>query len=213
MNIEKKSNIFCSSPSCIELVIIYLTIGFFIPVTSNSVIHSGLRWYILFLFSLCCLYFLTRIGLLLRAYYTDSIHKANINITNWVLFGINLFLLAIILGTDTTFKIRLKLSEKPLIDEIRFIERQIQKDGLSGADSFKKMGSHNAGLFMIRLDSISQDGKTIWFHTLDGNNLFPPPYCMIGGIVYKKDSEPPENRGEDNYIHLWGPWWKWMQDI
>jgi hypothetical protein len=60
------------------------------------------------------------------------------------------------------------------------------------------------GLFRVR--EFSQFGSEMRFIT---NECGVVDTC---GVVFSPDG-PPENRGEDSFSHLFGPWWHWYQSF
>jgi hypothetical protein len=52
----------------------------------------------------------------------------------------------------------------------------------------------------------------VWLQTVQGRGLVEPPFSLEAGIVYCEHGPPPDT-GESHYEHLFGPWWRWLEDV
>jgi hypothetical protein len=68
------------------------------------------------------------------------------------------------------------------------------------------------GFFNVELYRVDSENQIFWFETGYGSNPFSSISSIFGGIVYCEQGEPLE-LGEATYEHLYGPWWKWLQDM
>jgi hypothetical protein len=113
----------------------------------------------------------------------------------------------LLLWANLGLYVRLKMSEGSLLKKAESVlliptENQIQ---------FNVSVPVHVGFFAIKIYKVDTINRTVWFHTEDGEALFWVP-SLMGGIVYCKEGSPAEI-GETSYQHLWGPWWRWAQDI
>jgi hypothetical protein len=202
---------FVSSPTIGELLVLYFTSGCMTIIASDVLIPF--EWGALFctLLYLVIFIYILRVTLLLFIFCSDI--KA-IKKTNWILFSINAVILIMILGTNIDLKLRLWFSRDLLMKEVNIIDYGIKKNGIPETiRSLKEKNiiDKNSGLFNIQFANISEDGKTIWFHTVWGSDCLGfIPDCVGGGIVYS-EREPSHQGNAEIYEHLWGNWWRWVQ--
>ena len=192
------------APSNLELSILYILLGAYFSVATNAVIPAYSVTFVMLSLCFISLIIFCRIFTLLIYLKSKLLKKYWLK---WAQLGFITFILVILFGTNIGLCVRLKLSESSMIKEVDnafSIPKDIQK-GLYKAPPV------TAGMFSIRVYKVESMNRTVWFHTEDGYALFWMP-SLMGGIVYCEQGQPSEI-GETAYQHLWGPWWRWAQDI
>ena len=192
------------APSDLELSILYILLGIYLSVATDAVVPAC--WIIFTLVSLSCiiLYMLCRLIIFFLAIRTGTLRKTW---TRWGQLGFISLMATLLFLTNVGLIVRVKISENNLVDKAEHIlslpvENQIQFQGLDRVQ---------VGFFAIRIYKVDAVTRTVWFHTEDGEALFWVP-SLMGGIVYCEQGKPVKI-GETSYQHLWGPWWRWAQDI
>ena len=114
----------------------------------------------------------------------------------WIEAGILAAIVCLLETTNVALKARVYLSEDQLLDHVHFAQHS--------RDHGKHIPVCPVGLFTIH-DTYTK-GSTVWMTTV----LCGPPFSA--GLVYCQEG-PPTQRAESEYEHLYGPWWRWLQDI
>ena len=78
----------------------------------------------------------------------------------------------------------------------------LSSDPLIQAEAPEGMTDRWIGLFHVR--EVSRFDKEVRFLT---NECGLVDMC---GVIFSPDARP-RNRGEDSFVHLYGPWWHWYQ--
>lgn len=192
------------NPTDLELGILYFLLGINTAYATDAVVSVSYG----FLLNLTVLVLLVvgvfRLTIFALAVLSEQIRMSSARWIQVVLIGIAI---AIILGTNLDLALRVRLSERALYKEVQWIQ------AMSPDSQNRRIDMHPLpiGLFNARLYAVDASTGTIWFHTTDGVDPFPPPFSIMGGIVYCEQGPPPK-RGDSTYQHLYGPWWRWLQD-
>ena len=193
------------APTDLELAVLYLLLGFYIAVATDAVI--SLVWFHPVVFSVLGVGLLIAIRVV--TLYLGLLAKAVKKFwARWTQLGLIASALILIFVTNLDLSIRVWLSESALREEVQHIQSLPPR----GLKAWLGLPPKPVGLFNVQLHEVDVGSGTIWFHTTDGENLFAPPFSIWGGIVYCKQGQPPE-RGETTYQHLYGPWWRMLQDM
>ncbi len=191
-------------PTDLELGGLYLLSGIYIVIATNSVVP--IAWYKFVIFSLTivgiiiCLRIFTFIFLLLNKNLKEHISR-------WCQLAIIVICMILIFRTNLDLILRVWISEGELYREVKLTQSIYDNNK---QDIFKPI-SKPRGLFNIYIQEYDAKERTLWIHTVDGEEPFGS-FSVLGGIVYCEQEKPPE-RGEAYYEHLYGPWWKWIQDM
>jgi len=192
------------APTDLELAILYLLLGIYIAVATDAVI--SFIWLKFVLFSLLAVVLLAVFRIVTFALGPSGKMVRQFR-ARWAQLGSIVLALVLIFGTNLDLTLRVWLSENALSEKVQRIQRL-------SVDKQKEMHqkySLATGFFEVGVHEVDPQNKTIWFHTADGQDLFGP-VGLVGGIVYCAQGRPPE-RGETTYEHLYGAWWRWVQDI
>lgn len=192
------------APSNLELSVLYVLLGTYIPLTTNAVTPA---YSVNFVIVSLCFILLIILIRILTFFVSLKFNLLKMFWAKWMQLGFIAFILVILFGTNIGLCLRLKFSESSMIKEVDnafSLTEDIQK-GLYKAPPV------TAGMFSIRVYKVESRNRIVWFHTEDGSALFWMP-SLMGGIVYCEQGQPSEI-GETAYQHLWGPWWRWAQDI
>ncbi|MCJ7617180.1 MAG: hypothetical protein MUO43_11655 [Desulfobacterales bacterium] len=194
------------NPTDLELGMLYFLLGINMAYATDAVV--SLSYY--FLVGLTVLLLLVvgvfRLIIFVLAVLSEQIRMSSARWIQIVLIGAAI---AIILGTNFDLALRVRLSEQALYKKVQRIQMLPPEAQNRMANS---ISSGPIGLFNARLYAVDASTGIIWFHTADGRDAFPPPHSLFGGIVYCEEGTPPK-RGESTYQHLYGPWWRWLQDF
>lgn len=193
------------APSYLELSFLYILLGVYSVIATDAVIPFGWITFTVVTLSCVILFMCFRfINFLILAFGTGISRKT------WMRWGQLSFIALIIVllfCLNLGLYLRLKISEQSLLEEVdKVFSMHIDSQKL-----LFETGPVPVGFFSIRIYKVNSLNRTIWFHTEDGEALFWVP-SLMGGIVYC-EQEQPEEIGETSYQHLWGPWWRWAQDI
>lgn len=192
-------------PSRLELSFLYILLGIYMVVATDSVIPSC--WIVFVIYSFVCVVLIMcfrLVTLLVLALVTGVPKKVW---ASWVQLGFIALIIILLFWTNLGLSVRLRISGRALVE-------QVDKVFSMHIDSQKQLferGPEPIGFFAIRTYRVEPHNRTVWFHTEDGEALFGVP-SLMGGIVYCEQGQPSEI-GETVYQHLWGPWWRWAQDI
>ena len=192
------------APTDLELGVLYLLLGFYIAVATDAV--TSFIWLNFVLFSLLGVILLAAFRIVLFVFVLQA-KKAKGVWMRWAQFGAIALVMVLIFETNLDLCLRVWLSEGALNREVQGIERL----PVDGQKRWLKVAPLARGLFNVRLEEVDRESRTMWFHTVDGTDPFGRD-AVYGGIVYCEGAQPPE-RGESTYEHLYGPWWRWMQDM
>ncbi len=195
---------FLAMPTDVEVGILYLILGINIALATNAVI--SLSYIVLVYFSLSAFILLSGFRIItfpfvLRAKKTGQFYR------RWVEMLLASLAMIAIFWTNIDLAIRVKLSERALYKEVHWI----QSLPTDARNRILKQGPRPIGLFNARLYDYDTPSETFWFYTGHGRDPFPPPFSILGGIVYCEQGQPAA-RGETTYEHLYGHWWRWLQD-
>lgn len=113
----------------------------------------------------------------------------------WIELTCIAVLFGVLAGTNLDLMIRVRLSE-------RVLHSHVEKMHCLPPRSLSM--SHNAGLFTVHRTTVEDD--VVWMTTVDFGR-----WWAAGGLVYSPHGAPPM-RGESEYQHLYGPWWRWRWD-
>ncbi len=192
-------------PSDLELAILYMLLGFYFVVATDSVIPFC--WVT---FTTVSLYIAIFIIFLRFILFIAVLKKGNVPRKAWVRWGQLGFITLIIIllfCTNLGICLRLIISKQAMLKEVdQAFSTQVDFQG-----RLFETGPVPVDLFAIRIYKVDSVNRTVWFHTEDGNSAFWIP-SLMGGIVYCEQGRP-AGIPETNYQHLWGPWWRWVQDI
>lgn len=194
-----------AAPTYVELAILYVLLGVYVVVTTDAVVPFSWHGFVTGSFLIVCVAAVIRGVLLVRALL---MRVAKSYWQRWAQFCGTVLVLTVLVGTDLGLTVRLALSEGDLLREVA----SLQTASTEARDRIARMPPGPVGHFNLRVYCIDNGGKTIWFHTVYGEEVFPPPFSLLGGIVYCEDGPPPV-WGETTYSHLYGPWWRWVQDV
>ncbi len=194
------------NPTDLELGILYFLLGINTAYATDTVISVSYD----FLLYLTILVFLVLGVFRLIIFVLVLLSKQiRMSFARWIQLVLIGAAITIILGTNLDLALRVRLSERALHKEVQML--------LSAApDSRERMVNSNLtyriGLFRAELEDVDVESGTVWFSTMDGEDPFPPPYSLYGGIVYcEREQGPPPKFAEEAYQHLYGPWWRWLQ--
>jgi len=193
------------APTVIELLISFFLLGIIVAIATDAVVSLSYIKLVYFSILIIATVVIVRVGLFIL---TIRVKPKSKYYFRWVSLGFATVIMVIITTTNLDLSLRVWLSRKSLEKEVQFVQ------SLSPNDQKRvlRLEPKSVALFNLRLYEVDNETGTIWFQTAYGRDVFPPPYSLLGGIVYKKQGEPPE-RGETTYQHLYGPWWRWLQDI
>ncbi len=188
----------------LELAILYLLLGIYIGVATDAVV--SFIWVEFVVFSLLAVGLL---GVLRIITFAFALRAKSIKQfwARWAQLGLIALVLILIFGTNLDLTLRVWLSENALYKKVQ----QIQRLSVDKQKQMHQQYSLPTGFFEVGVHEVDPQSKTIWFHTADGQDPFGP-FSLIGGIVYCEQDRPPE-RGETTYQHLYGSWWRWIQDM
>lgn len=191
------------TPTDLELAILYLLLGIYVAVATDAVLPFPWETFTLYSLPLAVLLIVFRIINFVYALFANTVTGLW---RRWTQLGLIALAMILIFGTNLDLRLRLWLSERSLYEDVK----RIQLLSAEGQRRMYNVGPLTRGFFNVWLSNVDAASGTIWFRTADGVDLFGPP-CLMGGIVYSKQGLPPE-RGESTYQHLYGPWWRWLQD-
>jgi len=194
--------IIACTPSFLELGLLYLWAGIYIVLGTDATLHQSLAepcslifevslfwvYFPIFILSLCVLRICFLLVFKLKSQF---IERKSI----WIQLAVLGMFIFIMTETSLALKVRVRISEEEL-------RKHIESINYSQPESL--LTSHSVGLFTVH--NTFKDGKVVWLQTV----LYGPP--CFGGLVYCESGVPPI-RGESQYEHLYGPWWRWLQDM
>ena len=193
------------SPSSFELSVLYVLLGIYLGLGTDSVVQFG--WISFVIYSISCVAIFACFRLI---NFLIMLYRQNISKKDWIKWGqlgFISFVLLLLFYTNLGLCVRLLISRHAMLEEVEMAFSM-------NADSQKilfETGPVPTGMFSVRIYRVDSENRTVWFHTEDGGALFWVP-SLMGGIVYCEKKRPAEI-GETSYQHLWGPWWRWAQDI
>lgn len=192
------------APTYLELSCLYFLLGIYIPIVTDAVIPvCWITFTVISFFCITIILFCRAINFFIIL-KTKQLKDVWIR---WAQLGFIAIIFVLLFCGNIGLKIRLKLSERSFrkeVDKIFMMPSEVQ-------DQLSKAPPLQVGIFCARIYKVDMVNQSIWFYTEDGEALFWM-HSLFGGIVYSNQG-PPAEIGETQYQHLWGPWWRWAQDI
>ncbi|MFC1462708.1 hypothetical protein ACFLQU_03795 [Verrucomicrobiota bacterium] len=197
-----------ASPSLIEIAALYALSGVYAVIATDAALHMGWTFFVIRTHILGVAWVVLRIlsALLIRVSF-----RSRPSPSRWMLTSLPLVLITLIFTTNLDLALRLRFSQSAFEFEVDYIQALYAKGETRIVKNILAIPDNPYGLFSARVLEVADNGAIVWFKTVTGGEPFPPPYCLSGGIVYSKNGQPPE-RSEMVYQHLYGPWWRWVQD-
>ena len=186
-----------TSPSRLELTLLYFLLGAHVVLASDAAIPSGWVMFAWLSFFGAGLWFVGR--LVLAALQFRVIRP---RARRWVESALILAVFFLIHATTVGVTARVYLSERRLMEQVRHaqdLKREWHGSGIP------------CGLLTVQA-TIPLGDRAVWLETVSGSRLFESYSGMCGGIVYCERGFPPPF-GEIRYKHLYGPWWSFLQDV
>lgn len=193
------------APSSFELSVLYILSGIYLVVATDSVIPFG--WQTFTMYSMACvaLIFCFRLVSLLVLALGSGIPKEVWS--RWGQLGFIALIIILLFWTNLGLCVRLRISKHAMLKEVN----HALSIRLDSQRQLFETGPMPVGFFAIRIYQVDSVNRTVWFHTEDGAGAFWV-HSLMGGIAYSEQGQPAEIP-ETSYQHLWGPWWRWAQDI
>jgi hypothetical protein len=187
-------------PSRVELSVLYVLLGAHLVIGTDAAIpHEWLSFVLGSLLLLGAL-ILLRISLLVICRIWPFAPSARWRWAEVVCIALGF---AIIHTTSLGLILRVYASEHWLI-------RQVEEARASAMTEQRVRMPY--GLFFVH-DVHKSSSGVVWLTTVSlGSPLFDSPSSIYAGLVYSQSDAPPP-RGESHYQHLYGPWWRWLQDM
>jgi hypothetical protein len=187
-----------TSPSRLELTVLYFLLGAHVVLASDTAIPSGWVMFASASLFVAALWFAVRIG-----FAAWGFRVIQPSVMRWAEGTLILAAFIILHTTQLGVAARVYLSEKRLMEQVHL------------AQGMKREWHGGSGipcrLFTVQA-VIPHNDQTVWLETVSGSRLFQPHDSMWGGVAYCEQGHPPPF-GEIYYRHLYGPWWSWLQDI
>lgn len=195
---------FLAAPSALEIAVYYVWFGSYLVLATDATIHepavnpNSQLYTLVFLWETLPVFVLAMI--VVRALLIVPLKllpAARTQIRRWVLLTFMGLGLVLVTNTNLDLALRLWLSESDLLDSVALIHTW-------PADQVTSDRDFSAGFFTVH--HVHRDGRIIWFQTV----VYGPPFSA--GLVYSSNGPPPAF-GASLYEHLYGPWWRWLQNL
>lgn len=195
-----------AKPSRFELCTLYFLLGMHAVMGTDASVPLGWHPVLFSSLALVCCIFLVR---LLAAIFAPQTARAHAG--KWIELLCIVMVFAMIYATNWGLSIRVFFSEKALLRQVQYVQE-------SKGDTYWFWRGSSCGLFTVHagmknlgLDAQKTGTRVVWLVTASGPPLFEPPYGLSGGLVWCPNGPPPDT-SESTYQHLYGPWWRWLED-
>lgn len=196
-----------NSPTWFEIVALSVLFGVHLVLGSDAA--YSMSW-IAFVRTSCWLlgvYGCIRVLILLGSFYERDFKGSGIRWRYWAVLA---FLFIALHGTNVFVKMRFWLGQDGFtkhVEQIQFMHEN---------GSWKENGKHFFVNWINYYDDVTvwhveDEGRTVMFRTVDGDQVFPPPYSWWAGFMYCESGKMP-GLSEVIYDHFWGPWYRWCGD-
>jgi hypothetical protein len=197
-----------TSPTVLEIGILYGLLGVYVVIATDAAVHLGWLAPVVGSLAVMAVWGLLRI---VMALFVWMAVRSKPLVSRWLIALVPIALVVLIFTTNIDLSLRLRLSESEFQSQVDLIQTQIAHGRTNTINNIPTFHDRSYGLFSARILEIADDGTVVWFKTVNGDEPFPPPYSIRGGIVYCEKEHPPA-RPEMVYEHLFGRWWRWLQD-
>lgn len=178
-------------PTTFEIALLYLGLGAYLLAASDASIATNLEPFVILFLLLAISLIGVRVLFLVRKDCLAILRRGK---ARWLALGLGGMFILLGQTTNLGLILRLRFSESAICEYI---------DSLPNQNHYSSRHSLPCGFFTI-LETDSDSG-TVWLTTVHGQ-----PF--LAGIVYCPIGTP-QQIGESEYQHLYGPWWRWLQDI